>query len=188
MTVNCHSKSESDARYVQVAPSDFIVLNSGGPQLKLITLASRAEMRYKGGVFRIRRQATNGSLTNHCQFVNTTGGSTIFYNGISNTSDTKLKYQVTDISAKAAWAIGDQVRPKSYVRNDLENQPRVGFIAQDLQKACTVPFACIVGEAEQDDGETLLTVDYARLNTILFRCAQDLSNKLKVLETANKSG
>ena len=144
-------------------------------------------MRYKGGVFRIRRQAGNGTLTNHCQFADSTGGSTVFYNGTSNTSDAKLKDQVKDISAKAAWAIVDQVRPKSYVRNDLDNQARVGFLAQDLQKACTGPFACIVGEAEQDDGEKLLTVDYARMVTILFRCVQDLLARVQALEKLVKS-
>ena len=159
------------------------MVHSNGQTLKMHCTSSRPELRFGGGALRVRRISGSGALSNHIQVPDSTGGATIFYQGISNLSDQKVKDQQEDISATDCWAILDQVKPKSYVRNDLQNQPRVGFLAQDLQKACTGPFACIVGEAEQDDGEKLLTVDYARINTILFRCVQDLHSRLQVLET-----
>ena len=50
--------------------------------------------------------------------------------------------------------IVDETCTKTYERNDLNAQPRVGFIANDLQEACQGPYACIVGEQPilDDDG------------------------------------
>ena len=185
INVPCYTQSQSDSRYQQIDSDQITLTHSSGPEAKIKATSTRCDLRYKGGVLRVRREANDGTFSNHCQFADSTGGATVFYNGTSNTSDSKLKDQQSDLSAAECWAIVDQVRPKAYVRNDLQNQPRVGFIAQDLQQACTGPFACIVGEAEQEDGESLLTVDYSRLSTILFRCVQDLHSRLTALETAN---
>ena len=43
-------------------------------------------------------------------------------------------------------AIFDAVEVKTYERNDLGGQPRVGFVAQDLEAVCLGNFAHIVGQ------------------------------------------
>ena len=73
--------------------------------------------------------------------------------------------------------IFDAVEVTKYIRTDIE-QPRIGFIAQDLASMCKGPFACIVGrlpsadmpteEVNEVEEEPLLTVDYSRLVTVLW--------------------
>ena len=45
---------------------------------------------------------------------------------------------------------------KFYTRNDRDNQARVGFIAQDLQAACTGNYAHIVGSRWDPDQDMLM--------------------------------
>ena len=82
---------------------------------------------------------------------------------------------------------------KKYTRNDRNNEKRVGFIAQDLQAACAGSFAHIVGsttvtqeDAQGEDipgtAQDLLTVDYARLVTVLWTTVQDLRSRVDYLE------
>ena len=80
-------------------------------------------------------------------------------------------------------AIFDAVEVKTYERNDLNMQKRVGFIAQDLESALLGHeyFAHIVGAGTITNGateegehigepieETIKTVDYARLVVVLW--------------------
>ena len=49
-------------------------------------------------------------------------------------------------------------------------------------------FACFASSTEGDEEEaSLKTLDYLRLNDILWTVCRDLNNRLIVLETANKS-
>ena len=72
----------------------------------------------------------------------------------------------------------------------------MGFIAQDLQAACTGNFAHIVGsttvtqeDAQGEDipgtAQDLLTVDYARLVTVPWTTLQDLRSRVHHLEQRN---
>ena len=87
-----------------------------------------------------------------------------------------------------AGGIVDQVQAKRYTRNDT-GEHRHGFIAQDLEAACSDPFfAHIVGStpATDDEGEeigapAIKTVDYSRLVAILWTTVWDLhSTALKI--------
>jgi len=73
---------------------------------------------------------------------------------------------------------------KSYLRTDLQ-QRRVGFIAQDVQAAASGDWACLLGSTPSDDPEeTLLTLDYARLTTVLWGVVKELSARVAQLEAS----
>ena len=144
-------------------------------------------------MLRIRRKNAGGNFSSHVQFPDSTNGNTFFHNSITGdsyaTSDRRLKDNQQEITADEALRILDAVAPKKYTRNDKDNEPRHGFVAQELEAACTGHFACLVGTTDQidDDIPPMKTVDYARLTTILWTCVRDLHSRLKVLETANVS-
>ena len=106
----------------------------------------------------------------------------------TNNSDSKLKDKQRTADAGQLQAIFDGVEVKSYERNDLDNQERTGFIAQELE--ALLPESCrhIVGEGtmETEAGEqTIKTVDYARLTTILWSVCKGLQRRLDALEQAS---
>ena len=74
----------------------------------------------------------------------------------TNNSDSKLKENQTPASLADLQAIFDAVNVKTYERNDLNMQKRVGFIAQDLESALSGHeyFEHIVGAGTITKGET----------------------------------
>ena len=190
INVPCYTQTESKARYMQIDPSSFSVVNSNGPTLKLTTINTRTEMRYQGGVFRARRQAGNGTLTNHCEFKDSTGGATVFFNGVSSSSDSALKDNQQAMNTQNAFDILGGVQAKTYTRNDQENAPKFGFVAQEMEAAVKGKdnFDCLVGSTEGDEEEaSLKTLQYDKLTAILWTVCRDLNNRLKILETAHTS-
>ena len=141
-------------------------------------------------MLRIRRESAGGTLNTHLQFPDTQNGNAFFFNSVTadsfSTNDDRLKDNQEDITADEALSILQAVTPKKYTRNDKDNEPRHGFIAQQLEAACTGHFACLVGTTNQiidDDDqqiEPLKTVDYARLTCTLWRCVQDLYKRLRM--------
>ena len=78
---------------------------------------------------------------------------------------------------------------KSYLRNDKpELGERVGFIAQDIQKACSdndLPNT-FNNDIEQEDGTSILGLDYSRLVTVLWSKVKQLEQRIAVLESKKK--
>ena len=78
---------------------------------------------------------------------------------------------------------------KSYLRTDKpEWDRRVGFIAQDIQKACNdnnLPNT-FNQEIQQEDDTTLLGLDYSRLVTVLWSKVKQLEQRIAVLERKKK--
>ena len=79
-------------------------------------------------------------------------------------------------------------------RIDLNGQARCGFIAQDLEAVLPESYRHIVGEGtitrgETEEGEPIeenfLTVDYARLVTVLWGTCKNLQSRIEVLESRN---
>ena len=144
-------------------------------------------------MLRIRRESPAGSLNTHLQFPDSQSGNAFFFNSVTadafQTSDNRLKDNQSEISAQEALGILQAVTQKKYTRNDKDNEPRHGFIAQELEAACTGNFACLVGTTEiiDDEIEPMKTVDYARLSALLWTVCRDLHSRLTALETANAS-
>ena len=110
----------------------------------------------------------------------------------SSNSDRSLKDGETPITVAEAGGIVDQVQAKRYTRNDT-GEHRHGFIAQDLEAACSDPFfAHIVGSTPATDAEgeeiegaaAIKTVDYSRLVAILWTTVRDLRSRVQELENA----
>ena len=112
-------------------------------------------------------------------------------NNYQTSSDRALKDNETPITVTQAGQIIDAMQPKLYTRNDTEEH-RHGFIAQDLEVACTANLAQIVGStpAVDTDGQELVgaaaikTVDYNRLVALLWTSVRDLRNRVQKLENA----
>ena len=93
----------------------------------------------------------------------------VYATAFTLTSDQSIKDDVKDIDLTPVF---DAVECKSYNRSDKpELGKRVGFIAQDIQKACTdndLPNTSNQ-EIQQEDGTTLLGLDYNRLGGTVLR-------------------
>ncbi len=129
-----------------------------------------------------------------------TSGAVVCNTTFTNNSDGRLKDNQTEASLSEMMAIFDAVDVKTYERNDLAGQPRVGFIAQELEAALTGNFTHIVGqgtrrststmagaeasEAPEEPEETFKTVDYARLTAILWGVCKTLQQRIGALEAA----
>ena len=88
-----------------------------------------------------------------------------------------------------AAAILAAVDVKTYSRNDLDGQMRVGFVAQELQEACDGHWIHIVSSAAPDvddksvkTGTSTLQVDCSRLVTVLWSVCKDLTASVAALE------
>jgi hypothetical protein len=103
-------------------------------------------------------------------------------NSFITTSDETVKDDVKDVDLSPIF---DSCNVKSYNRTDKpELGRRVGFIAQDIQKACNdnnLPNT-FNNEIKQDDGTTLLGLDYSRLVTALWSKVKQLEQRIAVLE------
>ena len=122
-------------------------------------------------------------------------GHVVAHIGFHNDSDATLKSDVIPISTTHALEVLKAVEPKVYKRVDLQDDAtRIGFIAQDFAAALPPEWASIVGrtgaveEHVDEDGHQVaskpstLTLDYARLNSILWECCRNLHARLEVLE------
>ena len=109
-------------------------------------------------------------------------------NNFNSSSDAKLKDDQQVAPTADAAAILAAVDVKTYSRNDLDGQKRVGFIAQDLQSACDGNWTNIVSSSPDVDeegvetGTSTLQVDYSRLTTVLWSVCKDLTARVAALE------
>ena len=113
-------------------------------------------------------------------------------NNFNQSSDRAIKDNETPITAAEAAVILDAVEAKKYTRNDT-GEDRHGFIAQDLEAACTGRhFAHIVGSTpavdasgeEIEGAAAIKTVSYSPLVALLWTTARDLRSRVRELETA----
>jgi hypothetical protein len=96
----------------------------------------------------------------------------------TTTSDESVKDDVTDIDLTPIF---DNCNVKSYVRNDKPDwDRRVGFLAQDIQKACTdndLPNT-FNSPSTNENGDELLGLDYSRLVCVLWSKVKQLEKKI----------
>ena len=138
----------------------------------------------------IRRVNNSGASATVLTF-SSTNQNVVCAGNISSNSDRSLKDNETPITVAEAGLILDGVEAKKYTRNDT-GEHRHGFVAQDLEAACTGNFAHIVGEvpAVDNEGEEIQgaaatkTVSYDRLTALLWTCVKDLHSKVQALENA----
>lgn len=106
-------------------------------------------------------------------------------------SDSRLKDNQTLADPSVMQAIFDGVEVRTYQRNDMAGQKRVGFIAQEIEAVLPENYRHIVGqgtifrgttESGESIEETIKTVDYARLVAVLWGVVKGLEKRVGILE------
>ena len=115
-----------------------------------------------------------------------TGGWT-HYRGLAAASDRSLKDDIQDANTEQCLACLRQVSAKTYTRKDLNDGPRLGFIAQDVEAACPPLWSNVVTTstykwAEAPQGAEIKVLDYARLTSVLWQCSRSLLARVETLE------
>ena len=98
-------------------------------------------------------------------------------------SDRILKDDIQDLDKDICLDILENINAKTYKRNDLNNEKRVGFISNEFDDKLNDDMKNIIGSLKNEEGEhQTTTLDYARLPTILWSVCQNLNERIKVLE------
>ena len=116
----------------------------------------------------------------------------------TNNSDSRLKIDVAPASTTHALEALKTIQAKVYKRIDLDDSPRLGFIAQEVEAAIPSSWGNIVGatEAVEEhvdlDGMTTvpskpstLTLDYSRLVCCLWQANRAMLSRIEALEAAS---
>ena len=111
---------------------------------------------------------------------------------VYNNSDSKLKDTQQTADHAAIQNVFDSIDVKTYERNDLNNEKRIGFIADDFFDALPDEFSSIVSEHTYqkpvEDGEpipppeTIKQLDYSRLVCSLVGVLKNTDKPLSALE------
>ena len=112
---------------------------------------------------------------------------TTFYNN----SDIKLKDNQQTADHDVIQNVFNRIDVKTYERNDLNNEKRIGFIADDFFDALPEEFAAIVSEHTYQktvsDGEpmpppeTIIQLEYSRLVCSLWGALKNTSTRSSAL-------
>ena len=123
----------------------------------------------------------NGAQGLHCYGTITTSA------GFASTSDQSVKEDVQDVDLSPVF---DAVSCKSYSRIDQPAWPRrCGFISQHVAAAAAaagVPDT-FTSLQEQEDGSTIMGLDYSRLCCVLWSKCKQLEARLRAIEIAIES-
>ena len=105
-------------------------------------------------------------------------GELIFGYGFVNLSDKALKTNVRDLSEKELQETFDAVEPHMYDRIE-GGKDQIGFIAQEVQ---ATPLGERVCKTKNLDGRELMTLDYQKLNVVLWGVVKSLQKRVEKLE------
>jgi hypothetical protein len=117
-----------------------------------------------------------------------TNGAVVCNTSFTNNSDSKLKDDQQPADLVEIQRVFDAIQVKTYMRNDLGDQKRIGFIAQEIEAALPEQFKHIVGNgtlkrSEESEEELIKTIDYSRLTALLWGMVKNLQNRIEILET-----
>ena len=118
-----------------------------------------------------------------------TFGSSVTGTAFNSASDASIKEDVSECTPEECQNIFGHVEVKRYLRTESQ-QRRVGLIAQDVESACKDDWACLLGttlkempgEDDNTSKERILTLDYARLVTVLWGTLKAQQARLSALE------
>ena len=110
---------------------------------------------------------------------------TTFHGGSTNASDRSLKSNEQVVEQDECILLVKKVNALTYERNDMENgNRRIGFFANDFADNAPTSFN-LTGKAQHCDkhGEReILTLDYSRLNCVLWTVCRNLLSRVEALE------
>ena len=181
---------------IAVAPNSFVGLvarnaaATGDASLILDSNAQNGLVELKalagGGVqmntlFQFMSFNTTNGLANLAIEPNIGGsnnGELIFGYGFVNLSDKALKTNVRELSEKELQETFDAVEPRMYDRIE-GGKDQIGFIAQEVQ---ATPLGEKVCKTKNLDGRELMTLDYQKLNVVLWGVVKSLQKRVEKLE------
>ena len=124
-----------------------------------------------------------------------TSGNTGYYGSTYSASDNRLKDEQKNVDEDACMNVLRSITPKTYKRNDRNNESRLGFIAQEVEAVIPKEWSNIVSNIEKIDevrsvGDTITlentttmkSLDYSRLCTILWSVCKNLDRRITELE------
>ena len=118
-------------------------------------------------------------------------GDCVFTSGSTSLSDQRLKTDVSALDSGLLLDFCNDLVPSMYSRIDLEPQPRLGLIAQDVEAALdthALPKSTFINKLyqaleENGDMQELMGLDYARLSVCLLGAVKALTQRIEELES-----
>ena len=146
---------------------ELVALANGGVQLN--ALNQFISLNTTSGIANLAVEPNTGGSSN---------GEVIFGYGFVNLSDKALKTNVRDLSEKELQETFDAVEPRIYDRIE-GGKDQIGFIAQEAQ---ATPLGERVCKTKNLDGRDLMTLDYQKLNVVLWGVVKSLQKRIEKLE------
>ena len=146
---------------------ELVALANGGVQLN--ALNQFISLNTTSGIANLAVEPNMGGSSN---------GEVIFGYGFVNLSDKALKTNVRDLSEKELQETFDAVEPRIYDRIE-GGKDQIGFIAQEVQ---ATPLGERVCKTKTLDGRDLMTLDYQKLNVVLWGVVKSLQKRVESLE------
>ena len=125
------------------------------------------------------------SLDFNCPIDNT--GLLITGNIVDTTvSDERLKTNIEDVECNFTECVKNvKVKTFEYTNEKYKDNDKYGFIAQELQKHLPKEFNHIVKEnKEKDSDDKYLSINYMKVNLLLWGCCQEQQSKIEHLEAS----
>ena len=104
------------------------------------------------------------------------------YGNPASLSDARLKKEITPISGEQALSVLNNIKASTYKREDLDNEKRLGLIADEVESAIEpLEIENVVGNKFYQN-EEYKTLDYSRLVSLLIPAVNALSARVSELE------
>ena len=136
-----------------------------------------------GKVYMTYLHATE-TLDFDCSIDNT--GRSVIGNILDTTvSDERLKTNIKDIESNFTECVKNvKVKTFEYTEEKYNNNDKYGFIAQNLLANLPKEFKSIVKEhKEKDSDDKYLSINYMKVNLLLWGCCQEQQSKIEHLES-----
>ena len=136
-----------------------------------------------GKVYMTYLHATE-TLDFDCSIDNT--GRSVIGNILDTTvSDERLKTNIKDIESNFTECVKNvKVKTFEYTEEKYKNNDKYGFIAQNLLANLPKEFKSIVKEnKEKDSDDKYLSINYMKVNLLLWGCCQEQQSKIEHLES-----
>ena len=132
----------------------------------------------------MRWNRTDQSLDFNCPIDNT--GLPITGNIFDTTvSDERLKTNIKDVESNFTECVKNvKVKTFDYTNEKYKDNDKYGFIAQHLLQNLPKEFKSIVKEnKEKDSDDKYLSINYMKVNLLLWGCCQEQQSKIEHLES-----
>jgi hypothetical protein len=151
---------------VKVGGTSIGEFNNSSSDFVIYTAVSDKDLLIKGN--------DGGSTITACTFDMSAAGAATFNNDVTAFSDARLKSNVETITD--ALDKVNSMRGVTFTRNDNNDQPGTGVIAQEMQEV----FPVVV--KENTDENNTLSVSYGNLVGVLIESIKELSDKVDTLQ------